>query len=146
MKHTKKGFTLVELLVVIAILAILATVSVVGYTAYIGRANESVAMQEAQPYKQLIENELTFKSSISVGTAGSAKLTAEKSGSSVVIKSGSEITADSTDVTLDTTTMGTENPSGSFKVVKDGEKFYLTYTTANGNGTYQLFEVQNPTT
>ena len=46
MKRTKKGFTLVELLVVIAILAILASVSVVGYTAFIGRANESVALQE----------------------------------------------------------------------------------------------------
>ena len=33
--NKKKGFTLVELLVVIAILAILATVSVVGYTSYI---------------------------------------------------------------------------------------------------------------
>ena len=41
-----KGFTLVELLVVIAILAILATVSVVGYTSFINRANDSVAMQE----------------------------------------------------------------------------------------------------
>ena len=42
----KKGFTLVELLVVIAILAILATVSVVGYTSFINRANDSTAMQE----------------------------------------------------------------------------------------------------
>ena len=41
MKQTKKGFTLVELLVVIAILAILATVSVVGYTSFITRANLS---------------------------------------------------------------------------------------------------------
>ena len=42
MKNNKrKGFTLVELLVVIAILAILATVSVVGYTAFIERANVS---------------------------------------------------------------------------------------------------------
>lgn len=41
-----KGFTLVELLVVIAILAILATVSVVGYTSFIDRANSSVAQQE----------------------------------------------------------------------------------------------------
>lgn len=39
--NTKKGFTLVELLVVIAILAILATVSVVGYTSFIERANVS---------------------------------------------------------------------------------------------------------
>ena len=41
-----KGFTLVELLVVIAILAILATVSVVGYTSFINSANDSVAQQE----------------------------------------------------------------------------------------------------
>ena len=46
MKRTKKGFTLVELLVVIAILAILASVSVVGYTAFISKANNSVALQE----------------------------------------------------------------------------------------------------
>ncbi len=45
MKSTKKGFTLVELLVVIAILAILATVSVVGYTAFVQRANRSVDEQ-----------------------------------------------------------------------------------------------------
>jgi prepilin-type N-terminal cleavage/methylation domain-containing protein len=44
--NTRKGFTLVELLVVIAILAILATVSVVGYTSFINRANSSVAQQE----------------------------------------------------------------------------------------------------
>ena len=41
MKNTKKGFTLVELLVVIAILAILATVAVVGYTSFIEKANLS---------------------------------------------------------------------------------------------------------
>ncbi len=40
-RTNKKGFTLVELLVVIAILAILATVSVVGYTAFIERATVS---------------------------------------------------------------------------------------------------------
>ena len=45
MKNTKKGFTLVELLVVIAILAILATVSVVGYTSFIERANRSADQQ-----------------------------------------------------------------------------------------------------
>ena len=41
----KKGFTLVELLVVIAIIAILATVSVVGYTTFINKANMSADQQ-----------------------------------------------------------------------------------------------------
>ena len=49
-----KGFTLVELLVVIAILAILATVSVVGYTTYISNANESAAQQELSQVKTAI--------------------------------------------------------------------------------------------
>lgn len=44
--NTKKGFTLVELLVVIAILAILATVSVVGYTSFIERADVSADQNE----------------------------------------------------------------------------------------------------
>ena len=58
MKRTKKGFTLVELLVVIAILAILASVSVVGYTAFIAKADESVAKQELHQVATLINAEL----------------------------------------------------------------------------------------
>lgn len=48
-----KGFTLVELLVVIAILAILATVSVVGYTSFINDAknsNAETAMHTVETY------------------------------------------------------------------------------------------------
>ena len=41
MKQKRKGFTLVELLVVIAILAILATVSVVGYLSFTEKAKQS---------------------------------------------------------------------------------------------------------
>ncbi len=41
MKNTKKGFTLVELLVVIAIVAILATVAIIGYTSFTKKAEMS---------------------------------------------------------------------------------------------------------
>jgi prepilin-type N-terminal cleavage/methylation domain-containing protein len=58
MNNTKKGFTLVELLVVIAILAILATVSVVGYTSFINRADESNATTEAHQIQTIIETAL----------------------------------------------------------------------------------------
>ncbi|MEG1565781.1 MAG: prepilin-type N-terminal cleavage/methylation domain-containing protein, partial [Bacilli bacterium] len=40
-KSIKKGFTLVELVVVIAIIAILAAVSVGGYFIYIGQAQSA---------------------------------------------------------------------------------------------------------
>ena len=42
MKNTKKGFTLVELLVVIAIVAILATVAIIGYTSFTKKAKSIV--------------------------------------------------------------------------------------------------------
>ncbi len=54
-KKTKKGFTLVELLVVIAILAILATVSVVGYTSFIDKANQSVDEQAVTQMNLLLQ-------------------------------------------------------------------------------------------
>lgn len=53
-KHVKKGFTLVELLVVIAIIAILATVSVVGYTAFIEKAKLSKAQTELAQVRDYI--------------------------------------------------------------------------------------------
>lgn len=56
MNNTKKGFTLVELLVVIAILAILAAVSVVGYTSFIERAEVSNAETEAHQIESTIES------------------------------------------------------------------------------------------
>ena len=56
-KNTKKGFTLVELLVVIAILAILATVSVVGYTAFINKAHDSNAATELSTITRQIDSE-----------------------------------------------------------------------------------------
>ena len=59
--NTRKGFTLVELLVVIAILAILATVSVVGYTAFIAGADEQAAITEAEQVKGTINAGLTLK-------------------------------------------------------------------------------------
>ena len=53
--NTKKGFTLVELLVVIAILAILATVSVVGYTSYIESTNLTVDKDLATQLNHFLE-------------------------------------------------------------------------------------------
>ena len=49
MKHTnKKGFTIVELVIVIAVIAILAAVLIPNLSRLVGKANESKAMQQAK--------------------------------------------------------------------------------------------------
>ena len=66
--NTRKGFTLVELLVVIAILAILATVSVVGYTSFINRAEDSNAQTEAHQVQTTIQSYTISGQSYVLGT------------------------------------------------------------------------------
>ncbi len=68
-KKTKKGFTLVELLVVIAILAILATVSVVGYTSFIAKANLSNDQTTISMINDNLEAEFAAKKPISASEA-----------------------------------------------------------------------------
>ena len=46
-KTNKKGFTLVELVIVIAVIAILAAVLIPVFSNLIGKANESAALQNA---------------------------------------------------------------------------------------------------
>lgn len=65
-KNTKKGFTLVELLVVIAILAILASVAVVGYTAFVDKANKSATNTEAHQIDKAIESALLTSDGVKV--------------------------------------------------------------------------------
>ena len=47
-KFNKKGFTIVELVVVIAVIAILAAVLIPTFSNFVDKANKSKAMQEAK--------------------------------------------------------------------------------------------------
>ena len=48
MISSKKGFTIVELVIVIAVIAILAAVMIPTFSGIVDKANESAALQEAQ--------------------------------------------------------------------------------------------------
>ena len=66
--NKKKGFTLVELLVVIAILAILASVSVVGYLSFTNKAKQSKCETEALQVREVINGTLMDGKELKVGT------------------------------------------------------------------------------
>ena len=53
-KNNRKGFTTVELIIVIAVIAILATVMIPTFSNLIGKANKSAALQEATNAVKLI--------------------------------------------------------------------------------------------
>lgn len=81
----KKGFTLVELLVVIAILAILASVSVVGYTAFIDKANESNARTELTQIRDFINAKFLPSNAFEVEANGQT-YTITKNDGALIIK------------------------------------------------------------
>jgi type IV pilus assembly protein PilA len=60
MKKLQKGFSLVELLVVVAIIGVLAGVGIVGYQGYTQSAKERVAVANYNSVKRFIDTELTL--------------------------------------------------------------------------------------
>ena len=59
-KTLQKGFSLVELLVVVAIIGVLAGVGIVGYQSYTDSAKERVAVANFNSVKRFMETELTL--------------------------------------------------------------------------------------
>ena len=53
LRKNEKGFTIVELLIVVVVIAILAAISIVAYTGITNRANRSAAMEAANAVKSV---------------------------------------------------------------------------------------------
>ena len=74
MKTTlQKGFSLVELLVVVAIIGVLAGVGVVGYQSYTESAKKSVAEANYNSVKRFVETELTLLNNSVQSTSAAIK-------------------------------------------------------------------------
>lgn len=74
-KLNKKGFTLTELIVVIAVIAILAAVLIPALTGYISKARQSAFEQEAAGINDILEGYLTEAAADQLDTDVNGKVT-----------------------------------------------------------------------
>ncbi len=88
--NKRKGFTLVELLVVIAILAILAAVVVVGYTSFIRKANQSNALSELNQIRNVVITSVIVDGEEEVAISGDESIKFEYDGETLSVTLVSE--------------------------------------------------------
>lgn len=104
-KMNKKGFTIVELVIVIAVIAILAAVLIPTFSGVIEKANQSAAMQYAASlYKEALA--LDLADGVADGNEGSSAITSVEGNTVAYSNDGSgtisfEMTKDGYKVTYD---------------------------------------------
>lgn len=113
MKNRKKGFTIVELVIVIAVIAILAAVLIPNLSRLVGKANESARLQEVESALKVMlmsqedgtldetvfvikEGDKTYTYTYSDGKLGKETVGTEPTGK-VAVKDGDEELAISTE-------------------------------------------------
>ena len=104
--NAQKGFTLIELMIVIAIIGILAAIAIPAYTDYTVRARVSEAMTTASAMKATVSENIMNAGGTSIPTTGNCNgVITFASGSSASTKNvASAACTDSTGVLLVTTT------------------------------------------
>jgi type IV pilus assembly protein PilA len=75
MKNLQKGFTLIELMIVVAIIAILAAIAIPAYQNYIARSALTTAVAETASLKTAVEDCLAQGVEVAAATCPNAQLT-----------------------------------------------------------------------
>ena len=112
-KNNKKGFTLVELVIVVAVMAILVAVAIPTVASITGKATAAVNDSNAQTIESMLKLELADLDKAALSEKDAAKALAE---ANLGITSGTFYTE------LDTCNVGTSADAGSVTIQFDTDK------------------------
>jgi len=88
-QQVQKGFTLIELMIVVAIIGILASVAIPAYQDYVAKSQVTAAMAEITPGKAQFEALVNEKVSATISTAAAVGLAISKNCTAVNVSNTS---------------------------------------------------------
>ncbi|MDB3891782.1 prepilin-type N-terminal cleavage/methylation domain-containing protein [Alphaproteobacteria bacterium] len=134
---SKQGFSLIELLVVVAIIAVLSSVGLVAYQSYIETTRDAVSTDRTNFVNRSIDNDLL---SIRNDLRSRSALAVNSSGDEIAVNNYCEAFRDSIINQLNTPTneKGFKNPFNNRRFACDGNAVADYYKTVNGVDTFQV--------
>ena len=133
MRQLQKGFTLIELMIVVAIIGILAAVAIPAYQDYIARSQVSEAVSLLGAAKTPIAEYISDKGAMPAALTDAASTTSGKYLGGIGMTADSTATSITLTATMKTTGVNTAITGGTLQMVSaDGARSWT--CTAGGSG------------
>ena len=136
----QKGFTIVELLIVIVVIAILAAISMAAYTSISARAKDSTAQASAKAVKDVIQ---TFQGNHGIDPTTVAELKSGVPGSGSNLQPA--VAKLPADITVQTAALTNASSEKTVRIFKCTDGFSIEYYKYSATAGVQTMTVGNPT-